>query len=496
MNQHLRLKIIGGVFSLLAIFSFAPNAKAMTCTWASSCGSPAADSLCISTTKPNTTSVCCCIWPDTLANSNCSWLADRFGQVCGGNENMTVANDMSCGGEKLFAENKCCCPKVATVTKPAAVLNNPFDNLNVDIPGLYKSISCKKNADGSYTCPKVNCESDDSGATTCEVPWIAQYIIAIYNYALIIIGSLAAVTIMAGGVIWLISGSNATRMKTAKEMIIGSVSGLIVMFSSYMIISIINPDILIFKPLEIGFIKKIQIIDKEEITGCNEKGSTKKITVRKFDSNVITEIKNASAGSGISTCYYYALIAQESQGDPLAFNDDRTVAWCNVYARRNFICSKYPACCGTQTQVCNNSYCHNLITDKKIQPPRTKKTTPAKIAATIDTSGTYSYGFGLGQITWNTSSGTCNGGKGFKYQGGCYSFVSLLTAKGNLMAITAGTNKQYCPQAKNGNVDPTCFVKYNGSGTTANCTGQKKWTIYQKCLSETFEKISNTAWSQ
>lgn len=51
---------------------------------------------------------------------------------------------------------------------------------------------------------------------------------------------MAAVTLMAAGVIWLISGSNASRMKTAKEMIIGSVSGLIVMFSSYMIISMIQ----------------------------------------------------------------------------------------------------------------------------------------------------------------------------------------------------------------------------------------------------------------
>lgn len=223
MKKLGQLKIISVFFLLFAIFSFAAEVRASTTT------------------------------PANLTNDNCYW---ELNQITCTNKKFVIGNDIMCKGEKFFPENVCCCLIEAPLApvKPVATLNNPFDNLNIDIPGLYKLISCKKNADGSYTCPKVDCIKGDDGSTTCEVPWIAQYIIALYNYALIIIGSLAAVTTMAGGVIWLISGSNASRMKVAKEMIIGSVSGLVVLFSSYMIISVINPDILIFKSLKIQYI--------------------------------------------------------------------------------------------------------------------------------------------------------------------------------------------------------------------------------------------------
>ena len=226
--------------------------------------------------------------------ANCTWLVPFQNIHCPGitYKDYAVKDKTVCIQQGLVSHvtgAECCCPTnltitpppvlttstvekiTATPTKPVATLNNPFDNLNIDIPGLYQSISCKKNADGTYTCPKVDCIKGDDNSTTCEVPWIAQYIIAIYNYALIIIGALAAVTIMAGGVIWLISGSNASRMKVAKEMIIGSVSGLVVMFSSYMIISVVNPDILIFKPLKIGYIPEV-ISDTSDVAISGEAG--------------------------------------------------------------------------------------------------------------------------------------------------------------------------------------------------------------------------------
>ena len=283
MRQGLQPKIISIFFLLLTFFVFVPKVKAATSTATSTI-------------------------PTTLVSSNCSWQLDRL--TCE-KLSMTIGNEIMCSGEKLLPTNECCCTKTEP-KKPAAVLNNPFDNLSVDIPGLYESISCKQNSDGSYTCPKVNCESSADGSTSCEVPWIGQYIIAIYNYALIIIGSLAAVTLMAAGVIWLISGSNASRMKTAKEMIIGSVSGLIVMFSSYMIISMVNPDILIFKPLKISYIPEFmpdysdstsssdnpyqegcdafRNSGKKDTTKCAELGSKIKINLVNYNNSQVSPV--------------------------------------------------------------------------------------------------------------------------------------------------------------------------------------------------------------
>ncbi|MFZ4648274.1 MAG: hypothetical protein ACOYMB_01410 [Patescibacteria group bacterium] len=272
MNQRLRFGIISGLFSLLALFSFGLEAKAV-CVWADSCNSTyyldTLNGTCGAiNTKPKPNSRCCCdgsgIENATAISANfstCSWQNDLLGKPCGLlAEGASVQGDSFCADkQKTGTDAKCCClPQIPLVaSKPAAVLNNPFDNLSIPIPGLYKSLSCKyDDATKSYVCPKVNCETGADGTATCEVPWIGQYLIAIYNYALIIIGSIAAVTVMAGGILWLISGSNASRMKVAKEMIVGSISGLVIMFSSYMIISVVNPTLLIFKPISIGYIEE------------------------------------------------------------------------------------------------------------------------------------------------------------------------------------------------------------------------------------------------
>ncbi len=272
MKPKLKFKIIGVFFTLLISLFLALEVKA-ACIWADNCGGEYVGEVIGGGTcpapgaKPKTTSKCCCdlnnVTIPTSANPTlCRWEMEYNGNPCGmfATSSATVTADNSCAStNKPDPKAKCCCraenPLVAT--KPAAVLKNPFDNLSIPIPGLYQSLNCTKNADGSYTCPKVNCEKNSEGIPVCEVPWIGQYIVAIYNYALIIIGALAAVTVMAGGIMWLISGSSASRMKVAKEMIIGSVSGLIIMFSSYMIISIVNPDLLFFKPLSIGYIEKV-----------------------------------------------------------------------------------------------------------------------------------------------------------------------------------------------------------------------------------------------
>ncbi|MCX6795241.1 MAG: D-alanyl-D-alanine carboxypeptidase family protein [Candidatus Falkowbacteria bacterium] len=267
------------------VFSFGNKANAGNCAWVSPIVIPPntthcpgasyvgytaqENSVCTGQglTAPSVFAECCCD-PASIGitvRKDCSWQVADLAGKCSNNSLIPILPDKTCSdsghGDRPAATDRgsfiCCCGTPALDAKPAAILNNPFDDLNVPVPGLYDSMGCKYDqSTKKYTCPKVNCEGA-AGNATCVVPWIGQYLVAIYNYALIIIGSIAAVTMMAGGIIWLISGSNASRMKTAKEMIFGSISGLVIMFSSYMLISIINPDILILKPLVIGYIEKL-----------------------------------------------------------------------------------------------------------------------------------------------------------------------------------------------------------------------------------------------
>jgi hypothetical protein len=76
---------------------------------------------------------------------------------------------------------------------------------------------------------------------------IARYTKAIYNYGLGIVGILAAIMLMAGGVMWLTAAGSGGQIEKAQSMIISSIVGLVLVFTSYMILRTINPDLVNLK---------------------------------------------------------------------------------------------------------------------------------------------------------------------------------------------------------------------------------------------------------
>ncbi|MFA5131493.1 MAG: hypothetical protein WC467_03635 [Patescibacteria group bacterium] len=142
----------------------------------------------------------------------------------------------------------CCCPgapiiaQQSTVEEKKAIYTPP--DLQVKIPGMEKlsTISC-----------------DETGQ--CEIPWLGQYVIGIYNYALSIVGILAAIMLMAGGLLWLISAGDASKITQAKELITGSVTGLIILAASFIILVQINPNLVNFNALSLSSIKRVDLGD-------------------------------------------------------------------------------------------------------------------------------------------------------------------------------------------------------------------------------------------
>ena len=119
---------------------------------------------------------------------------------------------------------------------------NPFDKLQIKIPGMKKFSEV---AD----CP-------DDPSKKC-VKWISEYIAGLYQYAIGIVGILAAVVLMIGGIIWLTAGGNQTRIGTAKSYITASITGLVIALSSYLILYQINPELIKLKPIKITMVKKM-----------------------------------------------------------------------------------------------------------------------------------------------------------------------------------------------------------------------------------------------
>lgn len=138
----------------------------------------------------------------------------------------------------------CCCAPSATVIKAvkAPLFTIPDFQVKIDTVKL----------------SAVTCVTDpDSGNSVCPVPWIGEYVGGIYNYALSIAGILAAIMLMASGVIWLISGGDASKITQAKELIIGSITGLVILTSSYVLLTQINPDLVKMKSINVDYISTI-----------------------------------------------------------------------------------------------------------------------------------------------------------------------------------------------------------------------------------------------
>ena len=87
--------------------------------------------------------------------------------------------------------------------------------------------------------------------TTVEGTQLPDYVKYIFNFAIIIAGVVAFGVIVWGGVRWLTSAGDPAKLKDAKEQVFAAFLGLIILFSSYLILTTINPQLVIFEVEEL-----------------------------------------------------------------------------------------------------------------------------------------------------------------------------------------------------------------------------------------------------
>jgi hypothetical protein len=208
----------------------------------SSCSQPA-PSLSDSSVASN---VCCCPVVNT-GQVNCNWDGDYANHTaCTGGYK---TDDSKCSGTKPtdFSNVQCCCiPVTTTQTTAQTTAAAP----TFIIPQFQIPINVIKLTTPTYT--------GSEGNYTYSIPWIAEYIQGIYTYGLSIAGILAAIVLMAGGLLWLVSAGDASKITQAKELITGSITGLVILASSYIILTQINPNLTQLIPITLGNIKKAE----------------------------------------------------------------------------------------------------------------------------------------------------------------------------------------------------------------------------------------------
>lgn len=187
-------------------------------------------------------------------------------------------------------ESVCCCKIISSTEnkgekKPLFIM----PELQIKIPGLNLTPSSS-----------IDYQSFTDGSYKISVPWIAEYFSGIYNYGLSIAGILAAIILMAGGLLWLISAGNDSKISKAKEFIVGGIGGLALLMFSYFILFAVNPELTILKPVEIGTISKLDFfaISQEDMNYAGPVAAGSSHGVPKFFQCRPTEYKKLSYNTG------------------------------------------------------------------------------------------------------------------------------------------------------------------------------------------------------
>jgi len=142
------------------------------------------------------------------------------------------------------------------------ILNKPA--VKISIPGLSFS--------------NITKTQDGDGTTYLLVPFLGEYIGAVYKYIVIIAGIIATVMLIFAGVQWMMPGNVFTKddksINQAKNRIQKAVVGLILILTSYTILYTINPELVQFRNLRVQYIAE-QEFKNESIERAEESIPTK-----------------------------------------------------------------------------------------------------------------------------------------------------------------------------------------------------------------------------
>lgn len=122
---------------------------------------------------------------------------------------------------------------------------------------------------GKEDCSRVNCSTDKNNKICCgnyELNDFVGIATRIAEIILGIVGSLALLAFVAGGLMWMLSAGNPEWVTRGKQTLIGAVIGLAIVFTSYTIIFFVYKSLGITASLSSSswftsdwFIKKTQV---------------------------------------------------------------------------------------------------------------------------------------------------------------------------------------------------------------------------------------------
>ncbi|MFH2136652.1 MAG: C39 family peptidase, partial [Patescibacteria group bacterium] len=186
----------------------------------------------------------------TPSESDCQKLCDDAIAMCAPSASFCsgIAGGICCDIEKTT------CEKTSAFAAPPAPHQFTSITPTIEIPlptlGGFTDITIQGDAPNRYLL----------------IPWLGQYIAAIYKYAIGIVGILSGIMIVIGGLLWLTAGGAADRVSTAKSYIESSLVGLVIALTSYLLLYAINPKLTEFDSLRVNYIERALAEDWAPLT--------------------------------------------------------------------------------------------------------------------------------------------------------------------------------------------------------------------------------------
>jgi hypothetical protein len=103
--------------------------------------------------------------------------------------------------------------------------------------------------------PYVNLTDAVMTGNNITIPFLAQYISGIYTFMISIVGLLAAIMMIIGGFTYLTSAGDNSKITAGRKRIVDALIGLVLAFGSYVILYIINPNLVTFSSLQLASIE-------------------------------------------------------------------------------------------------------------------------------------------------------------------------------------------------------------------------------------------------
>ncbi len=103
----------------------------------------------------------------------------------------------------------------------------------------------------------------DGENRSIDIPFLAEYVVALYRYAIGIMVTIAMVMVVVGGFQWTTARGNASAIQEARDRITNAVMGIVLALGSYAILAAINPELVNFRNIRIDLIRRREVIYRE-----------------------------------------------------------------------------------------------------------------------------------------------------------------------------------------------------------------------------------------